>query len=238
VGCGVHAGSATEVVATVRRCRELGVEVGAHPGYDDRPNFGRLEIELSVDELADLVRFQVGALAAVAPIAYIKAHGALYHYCQSRPPMADALALVAREFETGLMGQPGFEIVAAAERAGVPAFREGFADRAYLPDGNLMPRSQSGAVLPPEQAAFFHLGPSQQVVEGVVFLSAMGNVSAFVCDDRVLLVRCWRWGFGRRTSSWPRRPARRSNWPRPSSATARPSSPSTSSTSHRVERPS
>ncbi|OLE24953.1 MAG: hypothetical protein AUG49_12150 [Catenulispora sp. 13_1_20CM_3_70_7] len=153
VGCGVHAGSATEVVATVRRCRELGVEVGAHPGYDDRPNFGRLEIELSVDELADLVRFQVGALAAVAPIAYIKAHGALYHYCQSRPPMADALALVAREFETGLMGQPGFEIVAAAERAGVPAFREGFADRAYLPDGNLMPRSQSGAVLPPEQAA-------------------------------------------------------------------------------------
>ena len=153
MGCGVHAGSTTEVVATVRRCRELGVEVGAHPGYDDRPNFGRLEIELSVDELADLVRFQVGALAAVAPIAYIKAHGALYHYCQSRPPMADALALVAREFETGLMGQPGFEIVAAAERAGVPAFREGFADRAYLPDGNLMPRSQSGAVLPPEQAA-------------------------------------------------------------------------------------
>jgi UPF0271 protein len=51
------------------------------------------------------------------------------------------------------MGQPGFEILAAAERAGVPAYREGFADRAYLPDGNLMPRTRPGAVLPPEQAA-------------------------------------------------------------------------------------
>ncbi|HEX6349776.1 MAG TPA: 5-oxoprolinase subunit PxpA [Candidatus Dormibacteraeota bacterium] len=153
VGCGVHAGSATETIATVRRCHELGVEVGAHPGYDDRPNFGRLEIALSADELTDLVRFQVGALAALGPIAYIKAHGALYHYCQNRPEMANALAQVAREFETGLMGQPEFEIVAAARRAGVPAYREGFADRAYLPDGNLMPRSQAGAVLPPEQAA-------------------------------------------------------------------------------------
>jgi len=153
VGCGVHAGSAGESIATVRRCRELGVEVGAHPGYDDRPNFGRLEIALEPDVLADLLRFQVGALAAVAPIAYIKAHGALYHYCQHRPEMADALARVAREFETGLMGQPGFEILAAARRAGVPGFREGFADRAYLPDGELMPRRQPGAVLPPEQAA-------------------------------------------------------------------------------------
>jgi len=153
VACGVHAGSATETIATARRCRELGVEVGAHPGYDDRPNFGRVEIALAPEALADLVRFQVGALAAVASIAYIKAHGALYHYCQNRPDAADALARVAREFETGLLGQPGFEILAAAGRAGVPGYREGFADRAYLPDGNLMPRTRSGAVLPPEQAA-------------------------------------------------------------------------------------
>jgi UPF0271 protein len=153
VACGVHAGSATETIATARSCRELGVEVGAHPGYDDRANFGRVEIPLAPPALADLVRFQVAALAAVAPVAYIKAHGALYHYCQNRPDAADALARVAQELQTGLMGQPGFEIVAAALRAGVPAYREGFADRAYLPDGNLMPRSRPGAVLPPEQAA-------------------------------------------------------------------------------------
>jgi len=104
-------------------------------------------------DLARAAVVAVAALAALAPIAYIKAHGALYHYCQNRPDAADALARVAREFETGLMGQPGFEILAAAERAGVPAYREGFADRAYLPDGNLMPRTRPGAVLPPEQAA-------------------------------------------------------------------------------------
>ncbi|MEP7105826.1 MAG: 5-oxoprolinase subunit PxpA [Chloroflexota bacterium] len=153
VACGVHAGSATETITTVARCRRLGVEVGAHPGYDDRANFGRVEIPLSPDQLEQLVCFQVGALAALVPIGYIKAHGALYHYCQDRPEAADALARVAAEFETGLMGQPGFEILAAAGRAGIPGYREGFADRAYLPDGRLAPRSQPGAVLAPEQAA-------------------------------------------------------------------------------------
>ncbi len=153
VACGVHAGSATETIATVRRCRELGVEVGAHPGYDDRENFGRVEIPLSPEELVQLVRFQVGALAALAPIGYIKAHGALYHYCQDRPEAADALARVAAEFATGLMGQPEFQILAAARRARIPGYREGFADRAYLADGRLAPRSQAGAVLAPEKAA-------------------------------------------------------------------------------------
>lgn len=153
VACGVHAGSASETVRTVRRCHELGVEVGAHPGYDDRANFGRVEIALSPDDLAGLVRFQVGAIAALGPIGYIKAHGALYHYCQANRAAAEALARVAAEFETGLMGQPGFEILAACERLGVPGYREGFADRAYLPDGRLAPRTQPGSVLPPEQAA-------------------------------------------------------------------------------------
>lgn len=153
VACGIHAGSATETIRTVRRCRELGVEVGAHPGFDDRENFGRVEVPLAPNDLADLVRFQVGAIASLGPIGYIKAHGALYHYCQANPQAADALARVAAEFETGLMGQPGFEILAACRRAGVPGYREGFADRAYLPDGRLAPRSQPGSVLEPERAA-------------------------------------------------------------------------------------
>ena len=153
VACGIHAGSATETIRTVRRCRELGVEVGAHPGFDDREHFGRVEVRLAPDDLADLVRFQVGAIAALGPIGYIKAHGALYHYCQANAEAADVLARVAAEFETGLMGQPGFEILAACRRAGVPAYREGFADRAYLPDGRLAPRGQPGSVLEPERAA-------------------------------------------------------------------------------------
>ena len=153
VGCGLHAGSASMSIATALRCRELGVEVGAHPGYDDRGGFGRVEKSLSAAEIETLIAFQVAALAAVVPIAYIKAHGALYHRCQRDAAAADGLVRVARKHGVGVMGQPGFEIVAAAYRAEVPAYREGFADRLMLPDGSLAPRGQAGAVLDPATAA-------------------------------------------------------------------------------------
>src|SRR5947209_4343279 len=153
IACGVHAGSASIAIATAWRCRTLGLEVGAHPGYDDRSGFGRVERSLGADEIEALIAFQVASLAAVAPIAYIKPHGALYHRCQRDAAAADALARVAKSHGIGLVGQPGFEIVAAAERAGVPGYREGFADRLMLPDGSLAPRSQAGAVLNPGLAA-------------------------------------------------------------------------------------
>lgn len=153
VACGVHAGSASTAIATALRCVELGIEVGAHPGYDDRASFGRAELGLSADEIEALVAFQVAGLAAVVPIAYVKPHGALYHRCQHDPAAAEALARVAKAHAVGLMGQPGFELLAAARRAGVPAYREGFADRLLLDDGSLAPRSQAGAVLDPPAAA-------------------------------------------------------------------------------------
>ncbi|HKW59294.1 MAG TPA: LamB/YcsF family protein [Candidatus Dormibacteraeota bacterium] len=153
VACGVHAGSASIAIATARRCRALGVEVGAHPGYDDRAGFGRLEQSLSADDIEALIDFQVAGLAAVAAIAYIKPHGALYHRCQRDDAVADALVRVAGRHGVGVMGQPGFGIIAAAERAGVPGYREGFADRLMLPDGSLAPREQAGAVLNPKLAA-------------------------------------------------------------------------------------
>lgn len=158
VACGVHAGSPTVAIATVRRCAEFGVEVGAHPGYDDREGFGRVEQSLTVDEIEALIAYQVAALAAVARLAYIKPHGALYHRCQSDAAAADALARVARRHGVGLMGQPRFEIVAAARRAGLPAYREGFADRLVLADGTLAPRGRPGAVLD-------HAAAARQAVE-------------------------------------------------------------------------
>jgi 5-oxoprolinase (ATP-hydrolysing) subunit A len=153
VACGVHAGSVSLSIATVSRCRALGVEVGAHPGYDDRPNFGRVDLPLSVEEIEALVAFQVAGLAAMAPIAYVKPHGALYHRCQRDSAVADAVARVARKHGVGLIGQPGLEIIAAARRAGIPGYREGFADRLVLPDGTLAPRNQPGAVLDPRHAS-------------------------------------------------------------------------------------
>jgi UPF0271 protein len=153
VACGTHAGSVSISIATAWRCRELGVEVGAHPGFDDRERFGRVELPLSAQEIEALIAFQVAGLAAVVPIAYVKAHGALYHRCQKDPAAADALARVAKAHGVGVLGQPGFEILAAAERAGIPAYREGYADRRLMPDGSLAPRTQSDALLNPEAAA-------------------------------------------------------------------------------------
>lgn len=147
VGCGVHAGSVSVTIATVARCRALGVEVGAHPGYDDRASFGRADLPLEVDEIEHLVGFQVAGLASIAQVAYVKPHGALYHRCQRDPAAADALARVARAHGVGVVGQPGREILAAAKRAGISGYREGFADRLMLTDGSLAPRSEPGAVL-------------------------------------------------------------------------------------------
>jgi UPF0271 protein len=153
VACGAHAGSVSISIATAWRCRQLGVEVGAHPGYDDRAGFGRVERALSPTEIEALVAYQVAGLAAVVPIAYVKPHGALYHRCQRDPDAANAVARVAKAHGIGLLGQPGFEILAAAGRAGIPGYREGYADRLVMPDGTLAPRTHPGALLSPVAAA-------------------------------------------------------------------------------------
>jgi UPF0271 protein len=153
VACGVHAGSVSMCIVTVSRCIKSGVEVGAHPGFDDRTSFGRVELPLAVEEIEALVAFQVAGLAAIAPLAYVKPHGALYHRCQKDPAAADAIARVAKAHGVGLMGQPGFELITAAKRAGIPGYREGFADRRMLPDGRLAPRSEPGSLLDSARAA-------------------------------------------------------------------------------------
>lgn len=153
LGCGVHAGSPSITISTALRCRELGVEIGAHPGYDDRDRYGRVELALTASQIEALLAFQVASLAAVAPIAYVKPHGALYHRCEKDPQAAAAAARVARHHGVGLLGQPGREMLSAAHRAGIPAYREGYADRLLMPDGSLAPRNLAGALLTPRNAA-------------------------------------------------------------------------------------
>lgn len=153
VACGAHAGSISIAIATAWRCRELGVEVGAHPGYEDRAGFGRVAKSLRPAELQALIAFQVAGLAAVTDVAYIKPHGALYHRCQRDADAAEAVVTVAARHGAGVVAQPGFELQRAALRAGVDFHREGFADRLLMPDGSLAPRTHPGAVLAPHEAA-------------------------------------------------------------------------------------
>lgn len=161
VACGFHAGDPRVMRATVAAAREAGVAVGAHPGYRDLRGFGRVPMQLPPDAVRDDVLYQLGALAAIADaedvrLAHVKPHGALYNSMVRDPELALAIAEAVAEFDATLpmMVLAGSAAERALDAAGVPVLREGFLDRAYLPDGELAPRGTPGAVhTDPERVA-------------------------------------------------------------------------------------
>lgn len=154
VACGLHAGGPLVMDRTVALALERGVRVGAHPSYADRENFGRTAQQLSREEVRALVLYQVAALdglvrARGGSLRHVKAHGALYNQAAKDAGLAAAIADAVRAFRRDLLlvGLAGSLQIEAARSAGLDAAGEAFADRRYLPDGSLMPRSQPGAVL-------------------------------------------------------------------------------------------
>jgi 5-oxoprolinase (ATP-hydrolysing) subunit A len=154
IACGWHAGDARLMQATVAAALERGVAIGAHPSYPDRENFGRSEMQLApADMRADLI-YQIGALDALVRAAggrlhHVKPHGALYNQAARDPALADAIAAAVLDVNPSLAvyGLAGGELLKAAERAGLRAVAEVFADRGYRADGSLVPRSQPGALI-------------------------------------------------------------------------------------------
>jgi UPF0271 protein len=162
IACGLHAGGPGVMDRTVSLALQHGVRIGAHPGYPDRENFGRTNLQLAPAELRALVLYQLGALDALVrtrggALKHVKAHGALYNQAARDPELARNLAESVRNFRADLIlvGLAGSAQIKAALDAGLAVEGEAFADRRYLPDGTLMPRSQPGAVLhdPAEAAA-------------------------------------------------------------------------------------
>ena len=154
VACGFHAGDPGVMRATVMLARDHGVAVGAHPGFPDVEGFGRRELIVSPRDVEDFVVYQVGALAAIAAaegvrLQHVKPHGALFNMAARDAALADAIARAASAIDRTLVlfGLPGSELVAAGARVGLRTAREGFADRAYQPDGSLASRQQPGAVI-------------------------------------------------------------------------------------------
>jgi UPF0271 protein len=154
VACGFHAGDP----GVIRRACELaavrGVSVGAQVGYRDLAGFGRRFIDVEPRELTDDVLYQIGALSAFAriagtEIAYVKPHGALYNAIVRHEEQAAAVVEAVRSYDPGLaaLGLPGSRWLALAAEAGLPTYREAFADRAYTPEGTLVSRREPGAVL-------------------------------------------------------------------------------------------
>jgi len=154
VACGFHAGNPAVMRDTVALAREHGVAVGAHPSFPDPEGFGRRELQFSPADVEDFVAYQVGVLAAIAAaqgvrLQHVKPHGALFNMAARDAALADAVARAAKGIDPGLIlfGLPGSELIEAGKRAGLRTAAEGFADRAYLSDGTLVPRQQAGAVI-------------------------------------------------------------------------------------------
>ena len=154
VACGGHAGDERTMRETVRMAQELGVAVGAHPGYPDRANFGRIESPLSIAEIEATVRDQIAALAEVAAslgvrLAHCKPHGALYHAANKSAEVAAAIgrAVLESDEQLVMVGQAGSSTLTLWESMGLSCAAEAFADRAYEPDGILRKRTLPGALL-------------------------------------------------------------------------------------------
>jgi UPF0271 protein len=154
VACGFHGGDPAVMRQTLRRARDAGVAVGAHPGLPDLVGFGRREMRVSPQDVEDMVLYQIGALDGIARsegirLQHVKAHGALYNMAVRDAGVAHAIARAVRAFDPALIffALPGSELLRAGREAGLTVASEGFADRAYEPDGSLTPRSRAGAVI-------------------------------------------------------------------------------------------
>jgi 5-oxoprolinase (ATP-hydrolysing) subunit A len=157
IACGWHAGGPTQMRDCVRWALQNGVSIGAHPSFNDRENFGRSEMTLPAAEVYAGVLYQLGALDAIARaeggrIEHVKPHGALYNQAARDLPLAEAIVAAVRAFDPRVVvfGLANSRLIEAARRAGLPWAEEVFADRGYMPDGSLVPRSQPGALLDDE----------------------------------------------------------------------------------------
>lgn len=154
LACGFHAGDPTIMRETVRLALARGVSIGAHPSFPDLQGFGRRAMQLSPAELEATILYQVGALQAMATaeggrVSHVKPHGALNNIACADAAVAATVARAVRSLDPTLilLAPAHSELARAGEAAGLPVRYEVFADRAYLDDGQLMPRSRPGAVL-------------------------------------------------------------------------------------------
>ena len=158
IACGFHASDPMVMGKTVALAKKQNVCVGAHPGYPDLVGFGRRNMAVSPEEVKAMVQYQMGALMALCKaqgirLAHVKPHGAMYNMAAKDEKLALAICQGIKEVdpELILLGLSGSEMLKAAEKIGLKAAREVFADRAYEEDGSLVARSKEGAMITDEE---------------------------------------------------------------------------------------
>jgi UPF0271 protein len=157
VACGFHAGDPATIAATVSLALRHGVAIGAHPGLPDLQGFGRRTMQVTEDEVYGMALYQAGAVRAFAEAAggrlgHLKAHGALYNMAAKDAALSRGLARAVRALGDGvrMIVLSGSTMEQVARDMGLEVRCEVFADRRYLPDGTLTPRTRPDALIPDE----------------------------------------------------------------------------------------
>lgn len=154
IACGYHAGDHNVMARTVELCVEKNVAIGAHPGFNDLFGFGRRNIQASPNDIYNSVVYQVHALSGFCKIKggkmqHVKPHGALFNMASVNKQLAEAIAEAVYDTDPTLIlfGLSGSELIRAGEKLGLTVANEVFADRTYLPDGTLTPRTEPNALI-------------------------------------------------------------------------------------------
>ena len=154
IACGYHAGDDVTMEKTILLAKKYGVDIGAHPSFFDRENFGRTEMNLSLTEIYELVQKQIKILRSLAAkhdmiVTHVKPHGALYNMSAKDSTIAKNIALAIKEYDTNLIlfGLSGSHSIKEAQSIGLKTRSEVFADRTYQDDGSLTPRTHPKALI-------------------------------------------------------------------------------------------
>jgi 5-oxoprolinase (ATP-hydrolysing) subunit A len=182
IACGGHAGDEQTMKTTIEQALHWKLAIGAHPGYQDRANFGRLELKLPLSRISASIFEQVKALTDVAArcggrVVHVKPHGALYNQAVRNRELAEAIAkgVVRWSRDVVLVGLAGSLMLDVFREAGFAVAAEAFADRRYEADGTLRSRKFEDALIRnPEEAAWQALGIAER---GVVIASDGSEVA-------------------------------------------------------------
>lgn len=173
IACGFHAGDAHTMRKTVASAIHHKVKIGAHPGLNDLPGFGRRPLPVSPEQVYDMMVVQIGALAAVAKsqgtrLHHVKTHGALYNMAANNPTLARAIAQAVLDLDSSLTLYALANSTQAdiAREMGLQVAHEVFADRSYQDDGSLTPRNMPGACI----------SDVNQAIEQILYMLAEGYV--------------------------------------------------------------
>ncbi|MDI9365834.1 MAG: 5-oxoprolinase subunit PxpA [Flavobacterium sp.] len=154
IACGYHAGNLDTITKSIGYCLTHNVAIGAHPGFNDKQNFGRTEIQLSAECLQDLVMTEILAVHFLAikmgaTLHHVKLHGAMYNMAARDKAMALTVADAIQKVDPNLIvyGLSGSYLIREAKALGLQTCSEVFADRTYLPDGSLTPRTWPNAFI-------------------------------------------------------------------------------------------